>query len=243
MSPIDRSAALNRWRHRPLAEKSLLGLGMLMLVVVLPALPAAPVVAVIMTIAALAGARVPVKVWLACALSPLGFILAGVVSLLVQVDGAGVGLAPGGVEAAAALAARALAALTCLLFLALTTPATDVVAGLGRIGLPAELTEVALLTYRFVILLADTAALMHAAQGARLGHATARARLRSLGLLGANLLPRAMDRARRLEQGLAARGWTGSLKVLRPSRPLSGMTLAAILALEGAVAGLGVFAS
>lgn len=242
MSPIDRSAALNRWRNRPLAEKVLLAIGMLCLVVVLPAFPTAPVVALVMTAATLAGARVPVMTWLGCALSPIGFILAGVVSLLLQIDGSGLSLAPGGAHAAAGLAARALAALTCLLFLALTTPATDVVGGLGRVGLPVEIAEVALLTYRFVILLADTAATMHAAQGARLGHASMGARLRSVGLLGANLLPRASDRARRLEQGLAARGWTGSLKVLSPRRPVSWPALAAIVALEGAVAGLGILA-
>jgi len=81
---------------------------------------------------------------------------------------------------------------------ALTTPATDLIGGLGRLGLPAEITEIALLMYRFLFLLGDTAMAMDAAQAARLGHVGARRRLRSLGLLIANLLPRSLDRARRV---------------------------------------------
>lgn len=240
MSPVDRVAHLNRWRSRSLVEKAVLSLGLLLLALVLPPFPAAPVVAAVVTAAALAGARVPVSVWLACAAGPVGFLLAGALPLAVQIDDGGLALAPGGLAAAAAVSARALAGMCCLLFLALTTPATDLVAGLRRLGLPAEVAEVALLTYRFLFLLGTTAAAMHAAQGARLGHEGARRRLRSLGLLGANLLPRALDRAQRLEHGLAARGWEGDLRVLSPHRPVSLPALSLILAVQAAILILGV---
>ena len=56
----------------------------------------------------------------------------------------------------------------------------------------------------------------------------------------ANLLPRAMDRARRMETGLAARGWQGEMRVIddRPAAP--GAVLALILVAQAAVAALGV---
>lgn len=243
MSPVDRVAHLNRWRHRPLAEKATLALGMLLLAVILPPYPAAGVVAAVMTVAALAGARVPAGVWLACAAGPAGFLLVGAVSLLVRVDAGGLGLAPGGGVAAAGLVARSMAGVTCLLFLALTTPATDLIAGLRRLGVPAEITEVALLMYRFLFLLGDTAMAMDAAQAARLGHVGARRRLRSLGVLIANLLPRALDRARRLEVGLAARGWDGEMRVLSNPARLSAPGLAVVVVLEVGTAVLGVMLS
>ncbi|WP_294534225.1 cobalt ECF transporter T component CbiQ [uncultured Rhodoblastus sp.] len=221
MSPVDRAAHLNRWRHRSLTEKAALALGMMLLAIALPPGPGAPMVAAIMTAAALAGARVAPKVWLACALAPLGFLAVGAISLAVQLDSHGLSLAPGGLAAAARLVLRSFAALTCLLFLALTTPAADLIAGLRRLGLPAEIAELALLIYRFLFLLGDTAMAMDAAQAARLGHAGAKRRLRALGLLIANLLPRALDRARRLETGLAARGWDGELRVLSHRAPVS----------------------
>jgi cobalt/nickel transport system permease protein len=240
MSPVDRVAHLNRWRFRSLTEKALLALGMLLLDITLPPFPVAIVVAVIMSLATLVGARVPVRVWLACAAGPTGFLLAGTLSLLLQIDAGGLSLAPDGLKAAARLAARSEAGLTCLLFLALTTPASDLIAGLRRLRLPAEIAEIALLTYRFLFLLAETAAAMNTAQAARLGHVGIGRRLSSLGLLIANLLPRALDRARRLEIGLSARGWNGELRVLSRRSVLSPTGLAAILLLETGTATLGL---
>ena len=243
MSPIDRAAHLNHWRSRSLTEKAVLALGMLLLATLLPPYPVAGVVAAVMTAAALLGARVPVRVWLACAVGPMGFLLAGVVSLVVQVDTSGLGLAPGGLAAAAGLAARSLAGFTCLLFLALTTPATDLMAGLRRLGLPAEITEVALLMYRFLFLLTETAMTMDAAQAARLGHVGARRRLSSLGVLIANLLP-ARPRPGTAAGGWAGgAGWEGEMRVLtrRPTVSMPGLAL--VLAVEAGTAALGVWMS
>jgi cobalt/nickel transport system permease protein len=102
------------------------------------------------------------------------------------------------------------------------------------------MAEIALLTYRFLFLLADTARAMNAAQGGRLGHVGIRSRVRCCGHLAANLLPRALDRARRMEIGLAARGWTGSLAVLSPMRPVSPQGIAAVLTSLAAVALVGI---
>jgi len=240
MSAIDRAAHLNRWRQKPLAEKALLALGMLILALVLPPGPGAPLIAVVMTAATLLGARVPPRLWLSFMAAPMGFLAVGVISLVLRVDAHGIGVAPGGFHAAATLAARSIAGMTCLLFLALTTPTTDLIAGLRRIGVSAEITEVALLIYRFVFMLADAALQMEVAQAARLGHATARLRLRSLGLLIANLLPRAFDRARRLEVGLAARGWRGDMSVLsdRPAPTAQGLALVVLIECSTALAGM-----
>ncbi len=170
------------------------------------------------------------RLWLASIGGPIGFLLVGVLSVLLQVDHGGIRLAPDGPAAAAALAARALAGLSCLLFLALTTPVTDLLTGLRRLRLPAEIADIALLIYRFLFLLADTAMAMDSAQAARLGHDGTGRRLRSLGQLIGNLLPRALDRARRLEVGLAARGYDGEMRVLSPRRPPTLHGLARVLA-------------
>lgn len=233
---IDRAACLNRWRHRALSEKALLGLGMLGLAVALPPFPAAAIIALLMSAITLLGARVAVRTWLAAAVVPLGFLLTGAATLMIEVGGSGVAFSPSGLRAAETLAARALASLTCLLFLALTTPATDLVSGLKRLGLPAEIADIALLTYRFIFQLADCATRMDAAQAARLGHSNWRRRIRSLGLLAANLLPRALASASRLEQGLAARGWDGEMRVLQKRQKASLPVLMTIIFLMAAVA-------
>lgn len=240
MSHIDTSAHLNRWRKKSLAEKSLLALGLLVTAVAVPSWQASVAVAAIMIAATLFGARVSFSLWWKTMTPPLGFLFVGVFTLLFQVSFSHFGLAPNGPELAARVGARAFAGLNCLLFLALTTPACDLIAGMRRIGIPTEIAEMTLLIYRFVFLLTDTAHTMHAAQAARLGHINYRRHMQSLGLLIANLLPRSFARAQALEIGLAARGWHGELKTLSPVRHASSSAIAAILAIEAAVLWLGL---
>jgi cobalt/nickel transport system permease protein len=231
MSQIDTSAQLNRWRTKSLAEKTLLALGMLVIAVSVPSWHAALLVAALMICATLLGAGVSFPLWWKTMTAPIGFLFVGVFTLIFQVQGWQIGIAPHGLELAGRVSARAFAGLTCLLFIALTTPATDLVAGLRRIGVPAEIAEMTLLIYRFVFLLTDTAKDMSTAQAARLGHITYRRRIKSLGLLIGNLMPRALARAQALEIGLAARAWHGELRVLSPVRRASPLGLVVILAL------------
>lgn len=243
MTPIDRIAATNRWRDRPLAEKALLAFGLMALALALPVWPTAPLVVAVAGLAVVGGAGVTLGSWLKILAAPLGFALLGAATLLVEIGPGGLALSPDGIAAAAALVLRAAAACAGLLTLALTTPATDVVGGLRRLGVPSDVVEMALLTYRFLLVLGDTAVAMHTAQAARLGDVGTVRRIRSAGRLAANLLPRALDHARRVEIGLAARGWDGgALAVLTPTRRTSPAGLAAVAATLAAVAALGLLA-
>lgn len=232
---LDRAASLNRWRHRALGEKALIGLGFLALAVFLPPWPGAALVSLAMLGFTFLGARVSLRLWVATVALPLGFLATGALMLVVQIGGDGIGLAPNGPEAAALLCLRAMAATFCLLFLALTTPAAELIGGLRRLRVPAEIVELALLTYRFVFLIADQAVAMTVAQRARLGHSTRRRWLRSTAMVIANLLPQAMARARRMETGLAARGWQGEMRVLSPRNPVSVSMVALVLTLQAAI--------
>lgn len=238
---IDRIAHTNRWRSRSLVEKGLLAFGLLAVSLAFPPWPTAGAVLAVAVAATVGAAGVPVRTWGAAMAAPLGFVLTGAATLLFTLGGDGLGLAPNGLGAAAELTLRASAAAAALLFLALTTPATDLVAGLARLRVPAEIVELALLIYRFVFVLSDTLIAMQAAQEARLGHVGWRRRIRSSGLIAANLLPKALDRAHRLETGLAARGWSGgALRVSSPCRPVSPAGLATIAAVLAGLVLLGV---
>lgn len=232
---IDRVASQSRWRHRSLAERSLIGLGFLALTVTVPPWPGAALAGLAVLGFTFAGARVPLRPWATAVAAPLGFLVVGALMLMVQVGDGGIALASGAAERAALLGLRALAGTFCLMFLAFTTPAAELIGGLRRLRVPAEIVELALLTYRFVFLLADEAVAMTTAQRARLGHSTRRRWLRSVAMVIANLLPRAMDRARRMETGLAARGWQGGMRVLSTRTPVSGRMLALVLTAQAAI--------
>lgn len=240
MIASDRLAHTSRWRRRSLAEKSLLSLGLLVLALALPPWPGAVLVLVVAVGAALCAGTPPGALARLLA-GPLAFVLTGAATLLVQVGEGGVSLAADGAVHAGLLVLRALAAAASLLLLTVTTPASDLVQGLRRLGLSAEVAEVALTTYRLLFVLLDTAAAIHASQEARLGTTGWRRRIRSTGLLAAALLPRALERARRLELGLAARGFDGSLRTLSPVRPIDPRGLAAIVVVLIAVGGAGAW--
>lgn len=240
MIPSDRLAHTSRWRKRALAEKALLSLGLLVLALALPPWPGAALV-LAAAVACSVTAGTPLAALARLAAGPLAFILTGATTLTVQGGPEGLHFSQAGIHQAGLLVLRSLAAVSALLLLTVTTPASDLVQGLRRLGLPAEVAEVALTTYRLLFVLLDTATAIHTSQEARLGTVGWRRRIRSTGLLLGNLLPRALDRARRLELGLAARGFDGSLRTLSPARPVRPANMAIIAMLLIALGGAGLW--
>ena len=239
MRAIDRHAWTNRWRRHHPGERLLLAGGGLLLALTLPPLTAGPLLCLLMGGATVLGAGVPARAFFAVMALPAGFLLVSAPFLAVSLDlsdGVHLAVSPAGAWLALAVTLRSLGALSCLAFLALTTPVAELVPWLRRVGVPAPVVEIALLIYRLIFIFMERALAGQQAQAARQGYSTRRRSLRSLGLLIATLFQRAMERARRLEVGLAARGYVGELRVLTPERPLSRSRLAATLGVLLAVA-------
>ncbi|CAM5563527.1 hypothetical protein SFUMM280S_02807 [Streptomyces fumanus] len=113
MLPIDAAAHGSRWRHRHPVDKAVLGLGLTLLAISLPAWPGAALVLLAALTVLLGPAGVPGrKLWRAARV-PLGFCVTGALPLLVRVGGpgGGVGLADGGAVRAGELLLRSWAAL------------------------------------------------------------------------------------------------------------------------------------
>ncbi|MFJ3925829.1 cobalt ECF transporter T component CbiQ [Streptomyces sp. NPDC090022] len=237
MLPIDAAAHSSRWRGRHPLEKALLGLGLTVTAVCLPPWPGAPLVGAATLAVLLGPAGVGRRqLWRAFRI-PLGFCCTGAVPLLFAVGGpAGwVALAPDGPRQAAELLLRTSAASLGVLLFAFTTPVSDVLPRLVRAGVPAPVVDVALVMYRIAFLLLDSLAKVRRAQAARLGLTHRAAVWRSLAGLAATSFVRAFDRAARLQDGLAGRGYDGTLRVLVPPATLSWRFLAASGALLSAV--------
>lgn len=167
---------------------------------------------------------------------PLGFCFTGALPLLFAVGGpAGlVSWAPDGPRHAAELLLRTSApprgAAVRLHHPGVGRPAP---ARAGRGAAPV--VDVALVMYRIGFLLLDSMAQVRRAQAARLGHTGRAAVWRSLAGLAATSFVRAFDRAARLQEGLAGRGYDGALRVLVPQATLSWRFLAASGALLAAL--------
>lgn len=236
MHALDALAHTTPWRGRHPGEKAVLALGLVGAAVALPPWPGAVLVGAAALGVMLGPLRLrPVQI-LRAVRAPMVFVAVGSLPLLVAVGGDPVvRWAPEGVGPAAAVAGRATAALLCLVLFAVSTPIADALPRLQRIGVPAAVTEVAALVYRMLFLLLETAGTVREAQAGRLGFRNRRTTYRCVAAQAGAIFVGAFDRARRLEQGLALRGYTGSLRVQVDEKPVSVPFVAASAGLVAAV--------
>ena len=237
---LDHAAWSSPWRSRSVRDKGVLSLGLLVAAFSLPAWPGGAAVAVV-SLALLLGpirvgwARLGRIVWI-----PLVSILIGVATVAVSVSwdgGLRLQLTPEGVETAGRLAVRALAATLAMFTLACSTPMIDLLNSLRHARVPDPLIEIAALIYRFSFGLLESVGAIRQAQEARLGYANRSAAMRSASMGVAMLFLRSWDRARRLEDGLAGRGYEDTLRTLEPTRRRSAGFLVASVALLVVLAG------
>lgn len=113
---------------------------------------------------------------------------------------------------------RAFASVSCLYFLMLTVPFTEVLQTLRRFKFPSLLIELLLLMYRFIFILWNTATDLSIAQKSRLGYRDFRIGIKSLALLVGQLLKRTLQKYSQFYLGLEARGMSGEFRVYAPRR-------------------------
>lgn len=219
---IERAAYANRWRRIAPAAKggfALCGFGAAFAAV---SPTAALGVAALLALATLLGARVPFGLYLRVAAPALAFLGLSSLSLAFSLgfDSAGAltwHLAPDAASRVAAVGARSLGALAALLFLVLSTPLPDLIALLRRLRVPEVILELTVLSYRMLFVFSEALHDTLTAQSARLGYATPRRGLHSLGVLTASLALQIWWRARALHQAALARNGEGPLRFLAPS--------------------------
>ena len=109
---------------------------------------------------------------------------------------------------------KALSSVSCLYFLALTTPLIDIISVLKKFRLPELFLELMGLIYRFIFILSNTAGAIYNSQDSRLGYFGIKNSFRSMGYLVSNLFIRAFNKSNQLFIALESRGYTGSINVL-----------------------------
>ncbi len=225
---IDTYAYSNRWRQVHPGEKGLFALFGLTasLLSKSPLLPFG--IAAVMAATTILGAGIPWREYLRLALFPTLFLLWSCLALAVSFSGgefylvnipalkATISLSRQGIGQAELALARSLGATLSLLFLALTTPMTEITGLLRSLGTPKLLIELMTIAYRQIFVFLEIAGQIRAAQEARLGYASVRIAMKSLAGLTGNILLRSLSRARQNHHGLLARGYDSELLFLSP---------------------------
>lgn len=119
-----------------------------------------------------------------------------------------------GVQIGFLVFSRMLGAFSCLVFLAFTTPMTELFSIFHRVHIPPIIVELSMLMYRFIFLFLDEAEKMHQSQKTRLGYSDWKNSLRCLGMLGGNLFIRTWFQGEKLHMAMESRGYNGTLKAM-----------------------------
>ena len=119
-----------------------------------------------------------------------------------------------GVYRGAKLAASAFGAVSCLYFLALSTPLTDIFYVLEKLKCPFLIIELMLLIYRFVFILWSVAGELGKAADSRLGNLDFKTAVRTSGQMFATLFIRALKRSSAIYDAMESRGYNGRINVL-----------------------------
>lgn len=223
---LDSYAYSNQWRHFHPAEKGLLTLICLVAVLVSRSVTMPLVILALMSGLILFGAGIPLRAYLRLLSVPLAFLLIGTSTLAISFSGGEIPLGElpllhlpltlshAGIDQAAMALSRSLGAVSCLYFLALTTPMTEIIGLLRKLRVPALLLELMLLAYRHIFIFLENVRQVRLAQAARLGYSSVGNGWRSLAAVGGNLLLRTFRRSRQLHQSLLARGYDDELRYL-----------------------------
>jgi len=129
----------------------------------------------------------------------------------------------GGIEEGLAsgllLASHVVGAASIAMLLGFVTPAHQLFRGLRWFGLSAAWVDLALLTYRYVFVLIETAVDMASAQRVRLGYAGFGRSISSFSVLAGGVVIRSTEQAARTHEAMIAKGWSGG-ETHQPLPPL-----------------------
>lgn len=212
---IESSAYASRWRDVAPAAKALFALA----AICAASLARSPLVlaalAMVVVLTALLAARVPVRIYAAVAVPPLGFLLISCLTMLVGPDAQGhwhwtSTMLPTVIHTAL----RSLAMLAAILGLVLTTPMPGLIALLRTLRVPELLLDLMVLSYRMLFVLRTAWDESVTAQSARLGYHGWRQTWRSMGMLAGQMAVQIWQRAAALQMAADARAYQGTLRFL-----------------------------
>lgn len=164
--------------------------------------------------------RASMKVYLKRLLFPLLIIVVVAITFPLTYGTTQVAVVPGlmlplykeGVFFAILIFARCLAAVAVLNLLILVTPITTVMDSLAWFHVPSVIIDTMMLMFRYISVLSEESTRMYRAQEARCGHSSRVSYLKKIGNFGSiagALLMRAFDRAIKVGDAMASRGYTG----------------------------------
>lgn len=136
------------------------------------------------------------------------------------------------------LTCTALASVSSLYFLSLSTPVTDILPVFRRLHLPAVLIELMLLIYRYIFILLETASALGNALNSRMGNRDIRTARRSFVSMISSVFILSVKRSGALYDAMESRCYDGTIHVLSEDRPAKRSEILFLAAFELLLAAL-----
>lgn len=234
MINIDCYAYSNHLKAVHPGEKSLFSLITMIVCLTSPTVITPLIVIVLMAGVIILKAGIPARIFIQLMLVPLSFLLISFLTIAFSVstnpsgfwlaetfNGLTLGIHYLDLITAINLSLRSLGAVSCLYFLALTTPMTEIIILLHKLKVPVIITEIMVLIYRFIFIFMETAITINRAQSSRLGYVSMKSSYRSLSRLFSALLGKVFLKSQELYNAMLARCYTGEIKTLTQPYPVS----------------------
>jgi len=231
---IDSYAYNNNLKAVHPVEKSLFSMLTMVVCLASPTVITPLIVLMMMAGGIIFGAGIPARVFIKLMLVPFSFLLISVLTIAFSISttssgfwiaqtihGLTIGIHYPDLITAVHLFLKSLGAVSCLYFLALTTPITELITVLNKMKVPVIITELMVLIYRFIFVFMETATSINRAQSSRLGYVTMKSSFRSMSCLFSALLGKVFVKSQELYNAMAARCYTGEIKVLTKRHPIS----------------------
>lgn len=226
---IDKLAYSSKLRYKSPMLKMLFSVGMLLICVASHMLAVSAVILIVMASLTMRFSRVSMRHYLKLMGIPLGFLILSTLSIVLNISSVPsdyFALAVGGKYVVATEASLlegirlvmvALASVSCLYFLTLTTPMIDIFTVLRTLRCPKIIIELMMLIYRYIFVVLDMASAMKTSQNCRLGNKDFITELRSMGQMFSVLLIRSMNRSSCLFDAMESRCYHGEILVINES--------------------------
>ena len=253
MIVIDKLCYHSGLRYVNPCEKFVFSIFTLLVCVISRSFAAALTVLLVNGILTVCYGRIPVRRYVRLMTVPFVFLLVSTIAVIVNISGVPMDAyaVPVGdyyitgsyvsLVFGSQLILTALASVSCLYFLSLHTPVTDIVGVLSKLHCPLILVELMLLIYRFIFLLWEAADGITTAQNSRLGNKDFRTSLYSFGKMCSVLLVGAFKKSNALYDAMESRCYDGRIRVLDESLPPKRKEIIGIIAYEGLLIGIALW--
>ena len=185
---------------------------------------------------------------------PFSFLILAVITIAINVVngstgilfsfkilGSNIGATKSSALFALGLIFKSLAAVSCLYFLSLSTPMTDILYVLKRLRVPKLIIELMHLIYRFIFIMLNSMQMIVTAQTSRLGYSNSKIAFRSVAQLISSVFMKSYIRSQDIYSALESRGYEGELSVLEEEYGYKIGNIVLIILFQVVLIGIAIF--